>query len=132
MLNLSGVLSSCLLKEVCNDKSLLEAVLKTAVALLDLEDSRGQAVDHLLNTAITCIKLIWHNAILAGILLSAALAKEVYQLPLDPASSHVFGDCITEISVDLRCSLQKSQVLSTWYITLYHFCCVAVPLVLIS
>ena len=52
-LNLYEATSSRLIKEVRDDKSLSEAMVKTVNALLDRKGSRGQTVDHLLSMAIT-------------------------------------------------------------------------------
>ena len=74
--------------------------MKQVSLLFDFDTSRGQAVEHLMNTAITFDtnhKLSRRNGIISAIVLLAALATEAYQLPLDPAGYHVCGDGLSEV-----------------------------------
>ena len=64
-----------------------------------LEKSRGRATGHVLSRAITLdanLKLIRHNILLAASLPST-LVKEAYHLPLEPASSGLFGKGLSSI-----------------------------------
>ena len=63
-------------------------------ALSVLEKSRGKVIGHVMTAAITLDankKLIGRRSVLSASSLSAGLAKEAYHLPLEPASSCLFG-----------------------------------------
>ena len=69
-------------------------------ALSVLERSRGKAIGHVMTAAITLdanIKLIRRHSVLSASSLPAALTKEAYHLPLEPASSSLFGEGLLPI-----------------------------------
>ena len=82
-----------LLKEESLTEGESEGTQQLVRTLLELERSRGQAVGHLLSSAITLDcndKLVRHGSLLPSMALPSALATEAYQLPFDPAGSSMF------------------------------------------
>ena len=99
-LDCSGYLVNSLLDEAVLDPEASETTRQLVCALSGLEKSQGKAARHVLSAAIILdakLKLIRQNAVLSVSSLPDMLAKEAYHLPLEPASSGLFGAALSDI-----------------------------------
>ena len=99
-LDCSGRTATDLLEEASRDPATPASTKQLVDTLLDLERSRGRAVGHVLSGSVTMdanLKLLRRDAILSAASLPAGVARDAYQLPLDPSGAQVFGGGLSEL-----------------------------------